>query len=324
MDNSNKDSGNSIDTTSPDALSNSAAPAPDASGGAPSGQNKSKLPGPLKKYSHRFNIYLLFFALILVVAGAVLVILMMSSKSTKQDPSAINTQSLSSDTLKQLSSSTSTVGDPKSILNIQSNTQFNGKVLIKDSLEVAGQIKVGGPLNLPGITVSGESNFDQLNVNKALSIGGDASIQGQLTVKKNAAISGSGTFGGPVTAPQVTTSSLQLLGDLTLTRHLIAGGASPSRSTGGSVGSGGSASLSGSDTSGTININLGGGPSAGCAISVTFNQKYSDTPHVMLTPASSDAAVSSYYTNRSSSGFSVCFATPPTGSSLSFDYFVVD
>lgn len=322
MDNSDKNSTNAIDTTVPDALSS--APQAGNSAETDSPAKKSKLPAPLRKYSHRFNIYLLFFALILVVAGAVLVILAMSSKSTKTDPSAISTQSLSTDTLKQLSSTTSTVGDPKSLLSIQSNTVFNGKVLVKDSLEVAGQIKVGGPLSLPGITVSGESNFDQLNVNKALSVGGDESIQGGLTVKKNLAVSGTGTFGGPITAPQVSTSNLQLLGDLALTRHFIAGGATPNRSTGGAAGAGGTASISGSDTAGSININLGSSPSAGCAISVSFTQKYNSTPHILITPASSDAAVSTYYVNRSTTGFSVCFATPPSGSNLGFDYFVVD
>jgi cytoskeletal protein CcmA (bactofilin family) len=324
MDNSNKDSSNSIDTTNPDALSSASTTTPEQAPDNGKSSKGSKLPGPLRKYSHRFNIYLLFFVLILVVAGAVLVILAMSSKSTKQDPSAINTQALSTDTLKQLSNSTSTVGDPKSILTVQSNAIFSGKVMIRDSLEVAGQIKVGGPLSLPGITVSGESNFDQLNVNKALSIGGDASIQGQLTVKKNAAISGTGTFGGAVTAPQVTTSNLQLLGDLALTRHIVAGGASPGRSSGGSVGAGGTASVSGSDTAGTININAGGGASAGCMANITFNKKYNNTPHILITPASSDAATATYYVNRSSTGFSLCFATPPTGTSYSFDYFVID
>src|SRR4051812_16749120 len=210
-DDSNKkpaDAGSSIDTTSPDALS-TASPVKDAPGEESEQKKKGvKLPSAFKKFSHRFNIYLLFFVLVLVLAGAILVITAMASRSVK-DPSAIGTQNLSSDTLKQLSNSDATVGDPKQVLNVQSNAVFADKVLVRGTLEVAGQIRVGGPLSIPGITVSGESNFDQLNVTKSSNVGGDSSIQGQLNVKRNLAVSGTGTFGGAVTAPQISTSTLQ-------------------------------------------------------------------------------------------------------------------
>jgi hypothetical protein len=282
------------------------------------------LPASLKKYAHRFNIYLLFFLLILVLAGAVLIITAMASKTIK-DPTAINSQNISGDTLKQLSNTNATIGDPKQILNVQSNAIFAGKVLVKDSLEVAGQIKVGGPLSLPGITVSGESNFDQMNINKSLSIGGDASVQGQLNVKKNIAISGGGTFGGPITAPQIATSNFQLLGDLTLTRHIIAGGATPGRSVGGAVGSGGTASVSGSDTAGTVNINTGSGPSAGCFVTINFVTRFASIPRILITPIGSDAGAISYYVNRTSSSFSICTANvPPANTSFGFDYFALN
>jgi cytoskeletal protein CcmA (bactofilin family) len=308
----------SIDTTSTGAVN-------ETSGSADTPKKKKfGLPGPLQKYGHRFNIYLLFFVLIVVIAGAILVITAMASKQIK-DPTAINSQNLSSDALKQLSSTSSTVGDPKQILNIQSNAVFAGKVLVKDSLEVAGQIKVGGPLSLPGITVSGESNFDQLNVSKGVNIGGDAAVQGQLNVKKNAAISGSGTFGGPVTAPQISTNSLQLLGDLTLTRHIVAGGANPGRNGGGAVGSGGTSSVSGSDIAGTININTGSNPSAGCMVTVNFVNKYTATPRVLITPIESGAGSINYYVTRNSTSFSICSSNvPPSNASFGYDYFVLN
>jgi hypothetical protein len=320
------DSSNSIDTTSPDALNSSASASSEPAADPNSGSKKKGfgLPGPLKKYGHRFNIYLLFFVLILVVAGAILVITAMASKQTK-DPTAIGSQNLSSDALKQLSNTSSTVGDPKQVLNIQSNSIFSGKVLVKDSLEVVGQIKVGGPLNLPGITVSGESNFEQLNVSKGINVGADAAIQGQLNVKKNLAVSGSGTFGGAVNAPQISTSSLQLLGDLTLTKHIIAGGANPGRSIGGAVGAGGTSSVSGSDTAGTVNVNTGSGPSAGCFITINFVNKYTAVPRVLVTPVGSDAGLVNYYVTRTSTQFSICSANiPPANTSFGFDYFVLN
>jgi cytoskeletal protein CcmA (bactofilin family) len=335
MDNSNKDTSpadgttpesNSIDTTNPDALSSSSSAVqatPDEAASAK--KSKSiKLPGALHKYRHRFNIYLLLFLLVLVVAGAILVITALASRDTK-DPASITSQTLSSDTLNQLSNTDATVGDPKQVLNIQSNAVFAGKVLVRDSLDVAGTIKVGGSLSLPGITVSGESNFDSLNISKALNIGGDASLQGQLIVKKNIAVSGGGTFGGAITAPQISTSNLQLLGDLILTRHITAGGATPGRSIGGAVGSGGTASVSGSDTAGSVNVNTGSGPSAGCFVTVNFAQRFSNTPHVLITPVGSEAGAISYYVNRTSNGFSVCTANvPPSNSAFGFDYFVLN
>lgn len=326
MDDSKKNSGDSgggsIDTTSPDALSGASAIHEEP--GADSSNKGSKLPGPLKKYSHRFNIYLLFFALVLVLAGAILVITAMASKSTK-DPTTIDSQKLSGNALKQLSSSDTTVGDPKQVLNVQSNAVFSGKVMIKDTLEVAGQIKVGGPLSLPGITVSGESNFDQLNVGKAMNVGGDTNLQGQLSVKKNLAVTGTGTFGGALTAPSISTGSFQLLGDLQLTKHIEAGGPTPGHSVGGAVGSGGTSSVSGSDTAGSVNVNTGSNPGAGCFITVNFSSRFNAVPHVLITPVGSDAGTVTYYVNRTSSDFSICASTPPpANASFGFDYFIVD
>ena len=279
-------------------------------------------PKGFKKFTHRFNIYLLLFLLILVISGGMVLITAFSQKSA-EDPK-ISSQALPTDTLKQLASRDATVGDPKQILNVQSNAVFSGKVLIQDSLDVAGTIRVNGSLSLPGITVSGNSTFDQVQVNKALNIGGDASVLGQMNVKKNLSVTGGGTFGGPVTAPQIATSQLQILSDLTLSSHIIAGGPTPGRAGGPALGGGGTASVSGSDTSGSININTGSGPAAGCFVTVSFTSRYNNTPHVVISPTTSSAATVNYYVSKSSTGFSVCAASvPPAGSSIGFDYIVL-
>ena len=133
--------------------------------------------------------------------------------------SSVETQSLSSSTLKQLATSDVTVGQPRQILRVQGNAIFAGKVLINDSLEVAGPIKVGGSLSVPGITVSGNSLFEQLQISKNLAVAGDTSMQGQLAVQKGLSVAGSGTFGGTLTAPALNVSTLQLSGTLTITKH---------------------------------------------------------------------------------------------------------
>src|SRR5437763_1954401 len=117
-------SNSSIDTTSPDALNATGSVHEETTGDAGPKKKGMGLPGTLRKFSHRFNIYLLFFLLILVVAGAIIVITALASKKT-QDPTTINSQNLSSDALKQLSNSSTTVGDPKQVLNIQSNSVFS-------------------------------------------------------------------------------------------------------------------------------------------------------------------------------------------------------
>jgi len=269
------------------------------------------------------NIYVLMFLLIVVLAiGLILVGIQKNKKA--QSPTTINTQTLNADELKELTESEQKVGDPKSTLAIESNAIFSGKVLVRDSLDVAGTIKVGGSLSLPGISVSGESTFDQIRANN-LNITGNTQIQGQLNVQKGLTVSGGATFGGPVSVPQLTIQSLQLAGDLQITRHIDAGGGTPSKSDGSALGSGGTVTVSGSDTAGTITVNTGGGPGAGCFVTVHFNQSFSSTPHVVITPVGSAAAGLNYYISRSNSSFSVCTTNAPGGGqSFSFDYIAID
>lgn len=270
-----------------------------------------------------FNIYLLLFVLIIVVVGGFTFISFKKSKKESVTPS-IQTQTLSPDALKQLNSSNTTVGDPKQTLSIESNAIFSGKVLVRDSLDVAGTIRVGGSLSLPGLTVSGTSTFDQITANKITSAG-DTNIQGQLTAQKGLTISGSASFGGPITAPQITVQSFQLSGDLQLQRHIDAGGGTPGKSDGSAVGSGGTSSVSGTDTAGTITINTGGNPAAGCFVTVNFAQRFNGTPHVVVTPVGSAAGGLSYYISRTTSGFTLCTANPaPGGANFSFDYIAID
>lgn len=282
----------------------------------------AKLP-LLKRLLRKMNVYLLIFILLLLVAGAIAISVYLSSK--KSEETTVPTQTLTSETLKQLATSDVTVGQPKQILKVQSNATFAGKVFIRDSLEVAGPIQVGGSINVPGITVSGNSIFEQIQVNKGLNVQGDVSFQGQLSVQKNLTVAGSATFGGPISAPSITVNSLQLNGNLTLTKHFAVGGATPNRSNGDALGGGGTTAVSGSDIAGSININTGAGASAGCFVTVTFSAKYNSTPRVLITPIGPAAAAVGYYVNRSTTSFSVCATnTPPSTASFGFDYFVVE
>lgn len=271
-----------------------------------------------------FNIYFLIFLLLVIFASGFTYASYLKQKKLDSAPTTPS-QELDAESLKKLKNSDTSVGDPKQTLTVQSNAIFNGKVLVRDDIDIAGTLKVGGTLNLTGLIVSGTTSLDQIQGNK-MSIAGDGNIQGQLTVQKGITISGSGTFGGNLSAPTLSVESLQLSGDLTINRHIDAGGPTPSSTNGGALGGGGTASLSGTDTAGTIAINTGSGPVAGCFISITFSKSFNGQPHIVVTPVGGSAASLNYYINRlGNNGFSLCTANAaPGGANFAFDYIVVD
>ncbi len=286
---------------------------------------KSAKPPIIKRIWQKFNVYLLLFALVIVIAVGVTIAMFIKNKNaTTTSKDVINAQSLSDAALKQLSNTSVNIGSSKQVLNVESNSIFAGAVLVRSDLEVAGTIKVGGDLQLPGITVSGTSRFSQLQADN-IAIGGSATIQGVFTARNGISVTGNSTFNGNLSATQISTNTLLLNGDLQLTHHLTAGGPIPGLNKGTALGSGGTASVSGSDTSGSITINIGGGPGAGCFATVVFSSKFNGTPHVNVTPIGSGAAALDYYVNRSTSDFSICTANPaPSGQTFGFDYIVLD
>lgn len=286
-------------------------------------EKKKKKGGGLKGIASRVNIYLLLFILILVLAVFVVFIGLQRSKKDL-GVTTITTTPLTQETLDQLNGSDASVGDPKQTLSVESNAIFNGAVLVKGSLDVAGAIKVGGTLSLPGISVSGSSTFDQINANQ-LAVAGDTSVQGTLNVQKNLTVAGSAQFGGPVSVPQLSVKSLVLEGDLAISRHIDAGGGTPGLSNGNALGGGGTASISGTDTAGTVTINTGGGPGAGCFATINFAQSFTQVPHIIVTPVGSAAGGLNFYITRTTSSFQICTTNPaPGGANFSFDYIAID
>lgn len=282
-------------------------------------------PSVLKRLWQRFNIYLLLFILIILLAcGASVFFFFKNKNETKKSEELIQSQSLSTDALKQLANTSVTVGNNKQVLNVASNAIFAGSILVRSDVEVAGTIKVGGDVQVPNLTVTGTSRFSQLQAD-SLAISSAATVQGVLTAKKGINVSGSSNFDGALSANQISTNSLQLNGNLVVTNHIVAGGPVPNIAKGNAVGSGGTASLSGSDTTGSITINTGSGTGAGCLATVTFARKFTGVPHVNVTPVGSGAADLNYYINRSTGDFSVCTTNPaPVGQTFGFDYIVFD
>lgn len=270
------------------------------------------------------NIYLLLFIVILAIAGAILFIIYKNSTKTKNS-AVINGQELSQEELQKLNASDQQIGDSKQTLTISSNSVFNGRVLVRDNLDVAGTIRVGGALSLPGITVSGTSSFENVQIASNLAITGNTSIQGALTVQQNLTVGGSGNFAGQITAPSISVDKLILNSDLQINRHIDAGGGTPSVTRGGSLGGAGTASISGTDTAGTVNINFGPGSSPGTLANITFSAPFNQTPHVVITPIGGACASIGYYVNRSTTGFSINSNLPgDSGGNCAFDYIAID
>lgn len=284
---------------------------------------QAKSPKGFRRIIRFANVYFIIFLVLLAGAGAIAVISLNSTDNNT--PKQNKAQSLTDKQIAELRGSTTLVGDAQQVLDIQGSAIFEGQVLMRNNLDVAGSLKVGGTLSLPAITVGGTSSFGQIQVNQTLSVNGNTTLQGPLTVQRSLSVAGPATISGTLSVNQLNVTTLRLTGDLVIARHIALGGGAPSRSGGAALGGGGTVSINGTDTAGTITINTGGGPPAGCFVTVNFTQKFNTTPHVVISPSSSSASLLNYYTNRSNSNFSVCTANIPSGSTTYlFDYIVID
>ena len=271
------------------------------------------------------NPYLVLFILVLIVG---LLIAFISNRLNNQaDPASLTFEGseLDQEAINELLQAEQNIGSVDQTLTVAANAIFNGKILVKSDLDVAGSIRVGGPLNLPGITVSGTSEFDDVNIANNLSILGSTSIQQGLTVEGGVNFSQNLSVGGTISASQISADIIEFSGDLILTGHIDTGGGTPSRSNGTALGSGGTVSISGNDIAGTITINTGGSAPAGFFVRINFVNAYNSTPSVIISPANSNAGSLEYYTQRDTSGFRIGTASNPADSTtFIFDYFVIE
>lgn len=291
----------------------------------PPEEPKTSLFGRIFNKIKRVNIYLLIFLLVVVLAVIITYLAYQKSQqSSKQNSVKTSSQDINEDVLKQLRNTDVTLGEPKQILSVEANAVFTGTVLVRGDFEAAGQLKSQGRISGSDLNISGTGTFQTVQASK-LQLSGDGQIQGGLNVQGNLSVSGSGSFGGTLTASKLNVQSLELAGNLSVSKHIISSGGTPSKSSGSALGGGGTSSVNGSDTAGTININTGSSPHAGCFITVSFAQKFSSTPHVVVTPVGSSAAGIKYYINRTSGGFSLCTtSSAPGGKNFAFDYIVIN
>ena len=286
---------------------------------------EEKKVSPLRRLLRAINVYLLLFILLLVVAAAIAAVNYFNSQKPTPEASIAN-QKLSESALKQLANTDTSVSSPSQTLTIQGNAIIDGQTLARGNLNVAGNLQSGGSLTAPSLTVSGKANLGETQAN-SLQVAQNLSVQGTSTLR-NLNVSGTSTFNGAMTASKITVTNLVLSGNASLNvpNHISFTGSNPSRSiNSGVLGSAGSVSIDGSDTSGTININSGNNPTAGCFVALTFAQRFTNSPHVLISPVNKAAGQLDYYVTRDNNGFSVCSANAAAAhQSFAFDYFVTN
>lgn len=280
---------------------------------------------PIKKFFRKVNLYLLIFTLLVVVAGAVTAVYYLNSQKVTPEPTIAN-QGLTTEALKQLANTDATVGGTSQTLTIQGNTVISGQTLMRGNLNVAGSIQSGGSITAPSITIAGAANLGTTQIN-SLQVATNTAVQGSTTLR-DLNVAGTSSFSGPMTASQITVTKLILSGNavLQVPNHISFIGPTPTRSINASVlGSGGSVSISGSDTAGVININTGSGTTPGCFAHIAFQQAFVSQPRIIVSPIGMAAGQTQYYVDRSNNGFSICTANAaPTNQLFAFDYFITN
>lgn len=247
-----------------------------------------------------------------VIAGAVasviviggLVFALTRPHGPKNATQAPGTQTISSETLKKVLVNGASSDNPQQIT-------ISPKVLFLNNVTVQGDVGLKGKLDVQGATTF----HSPVTVNAPLSVTGATNFGGNISV------SGTITTGG-LNVGSLTVANVTISNNLTVGGHIVPGGAKPKAVPSVAAG-GGSVTISGNDTAGTITINVGGGPVAGELAIVSFKTAFGTTPKVQLTPINSSAAQLQYYATRSGDFFTIATASVPVaGTSYTFDYLV--
>lgn len=313
----------------PEDLEEEAKQTEEAAGTGKTDELPEKKLSPVKRFFRKVNIYFLIFVLVVVGAGIFMLVTYLNSTKDPTVPN-IASQPLTEDALKELANTNVSVGDVSQTLTIQGNAIIAGQTLMRGNLSVAGNIQTGGTITVPKLTVSGDTNLGATQIN-SLQVATNVAIQGTTTMR-DLNVAGATSFSGTVTASQITVSKLIMSGNavLEIPNHISFTGSSPNRSITSSalLGSGGSISVSGSDTTGTITINTGNAPSiasGNCFARITFQQVFTNRPHVIVSPFSVTAGKLQYYVDRDNTGFSICtINAPDANKQFGFDYFVTN
>jgi hypothetical protein len=289
---------------------------------------KPNLGGSWKRLTGRANAIgsiVSLFVFLVVVGGVGGYYYAQSRKAAPAAKTSIST--LTPAEIAQLTEVGSNLGTSGQTLNIGANTLFRGTANVTGDLTIGGKLNANGPVTLSQLNITGTTAATGLNVGSNLNVTGNTTMQQSLSVSGLTTLGGGLNVGGAasfnsINATSLSVSNINISGPLRIS-HLATQGPTPIFVPGTSVGGGGTGSISGNDTAGTLNFNTGGGPPAGVLGTITFRAAFSGTPHVLLSPLTGSAAGTPVYVTRTTGGFQVrTDAAPPAGAVLSFDYFV--
>ncbi len=250
---------------------------------------------------------------------------------------------LSSAALDKLGVSRNSVGSDGVELTVNPDAHFGGNVTIAGDTTIGGQLKLngkfsaaegaftklqGGDTSLEKLNVNGDATVSNLNLRKDLTVVGATKLQGLVTISQlttinnNLNVSGTVSIGGALSVRTLQVGNFQTTGNLTFGGHIITQGSAPTVTSGGAaVGSNGTVSGSGNDSSGTIAVNVGVGAVSGVLANVGFRTTYGSTPHIVVTAIG--RPVPDFYINRNASGFSIVSPTALSAAGYAFDYVVM-
>ncbi len=305
---------------------------------------KDSTPAPpsnsFKQTLKRIRVYLIAVLLLITIGGVFLTVSALNSRKTPPPPN-IQSQTLTQNQLKQSAGATGTATSGQT-LTIQGNATLDGQAQVHNSLYVAGDVQSAAGFSAPQLTVSGTGSIGSAQTG-ALQVATTATFQGLVTLQKDLNLSGNASLStASVTTLTATNIIMSDNGQIKVPGHLALmtvvpgdppiAGAFPGRSVSfGVLGNGGSASVNGSDTSGTVNINTGNNPVAGCFVSLTFVVPFTHVPNILLGPIGFGAGAITHYvrptTNAAgtTTGFRICTNdTPVPNQAFGFSYLVTN
>lgn len=277
----------------------------------------------------------------LVLAANIGIVMFIMRSQAEAEQKARSEVTLSSETLDSLGVNRTAVGNEGAKLTVGPDSTFNGTVTIAKDVSVGGQLQLNstftasqaniaklqaGETAMEALTVNGDISADSLLLRSELTVPGTTRLNGPvtmtqlLTVNNNLNVTGSLSVGGSLSVSNFQARSLTSDSTLTIGGHIVTRGAAPGVSGGGGLGQSGTATLSGSDSAGTISLGVGMGGGSGLLCEVSFTSNYGATPHIVVTPV---GRYINLYINRTAAGFQVYTegAIPPGGYAL--DYIVM-
>jgi hypothetical protein len=278
----------------------------------------------------------------ILVVNAGILALVIRSQASADSAATKGDVTISSDALDKLGVSRNPIGSVGSELTVNPDARFNGKVTVAKDVEIAGELKLNskfsasnasltnlqaGKTAVQELNVNGDATASNLNLRKDLTVVGTTRLQGPVTmsqllsVNNNMNVIGSLSVGGTLSVRTLHVSSLVSDTSLTIGGHIMTGGSAPGVGPGTALGSNGTVSISGNDTSGTVAANIGVGAGNGILAYVAFHQQYGTMPHVVVTPVGHGA--SGMYVTRTSGGFSIGVSGSLTPGGYAFDYIVM-